>query len=477
MSFNDLEVWGSLNVIAVLLVTLLISNGLKRWVGFLRKSLIPTSVLGGLILLGLSAIYKAITGRVMFNEPFFGGDGMSYMEIVTYHALALGFIASTLKSSKKKMTKKRSVEVFNTGVTTVATYLMQAMLGLGITILAALIMTDFFAAAGVLLPFGYGQGPGQALNFGWMYEEQGFFGGKAFGLTIAGLGFLSASLGGVIHLMILKKQGKVRIIEEKDEVLSGDEVQPKGEIPMNGGLDKLTVQLGFIIGTYILAFLVMYGLSFLFEPESNMIDTIFGFNFLIGVLMATLVKAVLNFCRKVKIVKRQYLNNFLLDRTSNFFFDIMVIASIAAIQLDLMKDYWGIMAILAVVGLVSTYLYNYFVARKLFKEYPEEQFLAMYGMLTGTASTGMILLREMDPEFKTPVADNLVYQNFPAIVFGFPLMMLANMAPEKPLITWFILVGFFIVMNVILFRAQIFKKRKKVSVETEEVAAEPETEE
>ena len=193
--------------------------------------------------------------------------------------------------------------------------------------------------------------------------------------------------------------------------------------------------------------------------------------------MATLVKAVLNFCRKVKIVKRQYLNNFLLDRTSNFFFDIMVIASIAAIQLDLMKDYWGIMAILAVVGLVSTYLYNYFVARKLFKEYPEEQFLAMYGMLTGTASTGMILLREMDPEFKTPVADNLVYQNFPAIVFGFPLMMLANMAPEKPLITWFILVGFFIVMNVILFRAQIFKKRKKVSVETEEVAAEPETEE
>ena len=460
MSFNNLEVWGSLNLIAVLLATLLISNGLKRSVGVLRRSLIPTSVLGGLILLGLSAIYKAITGRMMFNEPFFGGDGMSYMEIVTYHALALGFIASTLKSSEKKMNKKRSVEVFNTGVTTVATYLMQAVLGMGITILVAWIVKDFFAAAGVLLPFGYGQGPGQALNFGWMYEEQGFFGGKAFGLTIAGLGFLSASLGGVIHLSILRKKGKVKVLDEVDEKISGDEVQPKGEIPMNGGLDKLTVQLGFIIGTYILAFLVMYGLSLLFDPESNMIDTIFGFNFLIGVLMATLVKAVLNLCRKVKIVKRQYLNNFLLERTSNFFFDIMVIASIAAIQLDLMKSYWGVMAILAVVGLVSTYLYNYFVAKKLFSAYQDEQFLAMYGMLTGTASTGMILLREVDPEFKTPVADNLVYQNFPAIVFGFPLMLLANMAPGKPLLTWLILLGFFVVMNVILFRAQIFKRKK-----------------
>lgn len=459
MNFWDFEVWGSLNVIAVLLVTLLISNGLKRSVGFLKRSLIPTSVLGGLMLLAVASIYKAITGRVMFNEPFFGGDGMSFMEVVTYHALALGFIASTLKSSEKKMTKQRSVEVFNTGVTTVATYLLQAVLGLGITLIAATwIMKDFFPAAGVLLPFGFGQGTGQALNYGGIYQEQGFVGGRAFGLTVAALGFLSASLGGVIHLAILKKQGKVRILEEKDEILSGDEVQPRGEIPMNGGLDKLTVQIGFIIGTYVLTFLAMYGLSRLLP---GMRPTIFGFNFLIGVLLATLVKAVLKFLRKKNVVKRQYFNNFLLERTSNFFFDIMVIAGIAAIQLDLMKNYWGVMAVLAVVGVISTYLYNYFIAKKFFKDYPEEQFLAMYGMLTGTASTGMILLRELDPEFKTPVADNLVYQNFPAIVFGFPLMLLANMAPDKPLLTWGILLGFFAVMNVILFRAQIFKRKKK----------------
>ena len=402
----------------------------------------------------------------MFDEPFFGGNGMSSMEVLTYHALALGFIANTLKSSNKKMTKQRSVEVFNTGVTTVATYLLQAVLGLGITLLVAYFVKSFFSAAGVLLPFGFGQGTGQALNYGGIYETQGFTGGRAFGLTIAALGFLSASFGGVIHLAVLKKKGKVRFVEEKDEILSGDEVQPRGEIPMNGGLDKLTVQLGFIIGTYTLTFAAMYGLSYLVP---SMQATIFGFNFLIGVLLATLVKAVLNVCRKIKIVKRQYLNNFLLDRISNFFFDLMVIAGIAAIQLDLMKSYWGVMAILAVVGLLSTYLYNYVISRKLFKEYPDEQFLAMYGMLTGTASTGMILLREIDPDFKTPVADNMVYQNFPAIVFGFPLMLLANMAPTQPLVTWGILVGFFLVMNVILFRAQIIKrfkgKRKAVSKE------------
>ena len=83
----------------------------------------------------------------------------------------------------------------------------------------------------------------------------------------------------------------------------------------------------------------------------------------------------------------------------------------------------------------------------------------MYGMLTGTASTGIILLREVDCDFKTPAADNLVYQNFPAIAFGFPLMLLASLAPVKPVLTLIIMFVFFIIMNVILFRKQLFGKK------------------
>ena len=139
----------------------------------------------------------------------------------------------------------------------------------------------------------------------------------------------------------------------------------------------------------------------------------------------------------------------------------MVVAGIAAIQLEALKDNWGILLILGIVGLVSTYAYERFVAKKLFAEYEQEQFLAMYGMLTGTASTGIILLREIDGEFKTPVADNLVFQNFPAIVFGFPMMLLATLAPKDPTLTLLLLFVFFIVMNIILFRSKIFKKKSK----------------
>ena len=469
-NFWDFSVWGGLNVLAVLLLSLLVTNGLKRSVKFLRASLIPTSVLAGAMLLVIVSIYKAITGDVMFNTAFFGGNGMTNLEILTYHALALGFIATSLKTSDKKLTKQRSIEVFNTGVTTVATYLLQGVLGLGITLIASLILTDFFAASGTLLPFGFGQGTGQALNYGNIYEtEHGFVGGKSFGLTIAALGFLSASIGGVIHLTILRRKYKILGTEdEESEKISGDQIQTKNEIPMNGGIDKLTVQLGFILLAYLLAFLAMYGLGLLLP---GMKSVIYGFNFLLGVLTATLVKAVLKFCNKKGIIKKEYTNNFMLNRIGNFFFDIMVVAGIAAIRLDMLKNYWGIMLILGVVGLVSTYLYNLFIAKKMFKEYSEEQFLAMYGMLTGTASTGIILLREIDPDFKTPVSDNLVYQNFPAIVFGFPMMLLATLAPKDPLLTLGILAAFFVVMNVILFRSFIFKRRKTSTEETTETAS------
>ncbi len=455
-NFWDSNVWGAILLIAVLLGSLLVGNVLKKSIPILRKSLIPTSVLGGTVLIIIAAIYKGFTENVMFDTEIFNGNGTANLEVITYHALALGFIASSFKSMNRKLTKKRTNEIFNTGVTTVSTYLLQGIVGMGITIIAALVLTDFFSVAGLLLPFGYGQGTGQAMNYGNIYETQfGFSGGKSFGLTIAALGFLSASFGGVIHLNIMKRKGKLKIDNNKDK-LNTETVEQENEIPMQESIDKMTIQIALIFLAYTIAYLLMYLLGLALP---GMKSTVYGFNFLLGVLSATLIKSIMNGLKKKSVIKKEYVNNFLMTRISNFFFDIMVVSGIAAIRLDILGKYWGIMLILGVVGLIITYIYNRFVAKKLFPEYAEEQFLAMYGMLTGTASTGIILLREVDGDFKTPASDNLVYQNFPAIVFGFPIMLLATLAPIYPLLTLGILAVFFIIMNIILFRKQIFKRR------------------
>ena len=93
--------------------------------------------------------------------------------------------------------------------------------------------------------------------------------------------------------------------------------------------------------------------------------------------------------------------------------------------------------------------------------YEDECLKVVFDIDAEEKSTGIILLREIDGEFETPAADNLVYQNFPAIAFGFPMMLLATLAPKKPVLTFIIFVAFFLALNIILFRSFIFRRRKK----------------
>ena len=321
----------------------------------------------------------------------------------------------------------------------------------------AKIIDGFFPAAGVLLPFGYGQGTGQAMNYGNIYEvEYGFNGGKSFGLTVAALGFLSAAIGGVIHLNVMKKRGKLVKSTRTDGSLHTEAIESENEIPMQESVDKMTIQLALIFVAYAAAYVIMRTLGNLLP---GLRSVIYGFNFLLGVITATLTKLLLKFMREHGIINHKYTNNFLMTRLSNFFFDIMVVAGVAAIRLDILEDYWGIILIMGAIGALITYKYNRLVAKVMFPDYVEEQFLVMYGMLTGTASTGIILLREIDGDFKTPASDNMVYQTLPAIVFGFPMMFLATLAPKSPMLTLVIFIAFFGIMNLILFRSKIFRKK------------------
>ena len=238
LNFWDFSAWGAVNLFAVLLISLLAANLLKKLVPGLKAALIPSSVLGGGLLILVAGIYKLITGNVMFDTKFFGSNGTANLELITYHCLALGFIASSFKSSKGQLTKKRMGEIFNTGLTTVSTYLLQGVLGMAISLVAATVVSGFFSAAGILLPFGYGQGTGQALNYGNIFEtDNGFVGGKVFGLTIAALGFLSASLGGVVHLNILRKKGLAASHSETAETYASEDIQKENEIPMEESID------------------------------------------------------------------------------------------------------------------------------------------------------------------------------------------------------------------------------------------------
>ncbi len=445
-SFADNVVWSILIQIFILVGALLIGNMIRRKIPFIRRSLIPTSLIGGLIILILKLIPQV---NNYIDEGF--------MEIITYHSLGIGFIALAFKTAKDSQ-KTNTKTVVETGLLTGAVYLLQAALGLCVTIVMVLLAFDsVIPGGGVLLALGFGQGTGQALNYGKLYESNyGFVGGTTFGLTIATIGFIVASVVGVVYMNILRKKGKLKIAgenERKAEVLS-DYVE-ENEIPNTESVDKFTINISLV--------LVVYALVYLFMKLVN-VDLIWGFNFLLGTIFAAFFRKCFKVLKKAKLMHRDLTNNYLLDRISGFMFDIMIIAGVAAIDLTQLSNLIVPLLIIAVLGTVGTFIYIRIASDHLYKGFENEMFFAMFGMLTGTASNGMILLREIDPKFETPAATTLVLQGLPAIAFGGGLLLLLGYCPKglkEAIITLIIAFVALIVYTFVIFRKKIFKKKIK----------------
>ena len=241
MTFDQPLAWNWLVQFCILATALLFGNILRTKIPFLNKSLLPSALLGGLLLL----IFKAFPNcRDLINKPV--------MEIVTYHALGLGFVALALKNNKIE-SKSTPMKVIETGALTASTYVIQGIVGLLVSIPFFLFGKKLFYAAGLLLPMGFGQGPGQALNFGKIFTsaaaEQGLdFAGADFGLSIAATGFIVGSVMGVIYMNYLRRKGRLSAKKTMSaKVNKLEDYEGKNEIPDAESIDKLSVQICMVL--------------------------------------------------------------------------------------------------------------------------------------------------------------------------------------------------------------------------------------
>ncbi|MBQ7323652.1 MAG: hypothetical protein IJW96_03720, partial [Clostridia bacterium] len=188
-----------------------------------------------------------------------------------------------------------------------------------------------------------------------------------------------------------------------------------------------------------------------------------GFNFMGAVIGAVLIKTVVKALRKREIMKRDYINNYQMDRISGFAFDLMIVAGVAAIQINDIQGYIFPIILLSLVGGIATYIYIRKVAKHCFKGFEHEFFLMSFGTLTGTASNGMILMKEIDPNLQSPTSILYILSSFPAMVMIAPLLFLLNFAASSftnACIACGIFCVLWIVYTLFIFRRRIFKKKK-----------------
>jgi ESS family glutamate:Na+ symporter len=437
-SAANVVLWNVVVQFGIIAATILAANALRRNFKPIRNTLMPTAVLGGFLLLVLRSV------GILNLE-------LELLEMITYHGIALGFIAMTLRVPEfTAMEEKGSWIGIRSGSLIVSTYLIQGIMGLIITIaLGYSFIPNLFKAAGILLPMGYGQGPGQANNVGTIYENLGMAGGRSFALALAASGFLWACIAGVIYLNVLKRKRVIR--GNGHEEISGsvtiDMFEHKGEIPVSESVDRLSVQVALVLLVYLGTYLATWGLtSGINEISPGLGETInsllWGFNFIVGSLLAMLLRLILRNLKNRSIMTRQYQNNYLLSRISGLAFDVMIVAGIASIEIGDLSGNWLVFILMGLAGGIGTFFYMKRVTQILYPDYYYEGFVSMFGMMTGTVSSGILLLREIDPALKTPAANNMVTGSCSAIVFALPMLILIGMAPKST----FLLFAVFVIL-------------------------------
>ena len=452
-------VWAFLVQLGLLLMFLMVGNILRRTIPFFRKCLVPSALLGGAVLLVVDIISKQLGFMLVDNR---------LMQVITYHCLAIGFAAMSLKTEKSTHKTNRA-QVFEFGALQGGTYMLQAFTGLGITLIMFLLtrygekIISFIC--GLILPLAFGQGPGNALSWDINFTNTPatqFAGNGSFGLSLASIGFVVASVFGVLYINIHQKRGDLHVRSERPSGEFVDQTNPGGsEIPDNESVDKFTLQMGFVALAYAIAFGFMYLLGILSDFTNSIA---WGFNFLWASLAAMLIKFVVKRLRRHNLMHRGYINNYQMDRISGFSFDLMIVAGVAAIEINDIKNYILPIVILSVVGAAVTFIYIRLVSKECFKGFDHEFFLMSFGTLTGTASNGMILMKEVDPGLRTPTSSLYILSNFPAMVMIAPLLFLLGFAGKSltnAVIAFVVFFALWLVYTLFLFRRKIFKTRYK----------------
>lgn len=447
-SAANVSLWNSVLQVGIIAIMILLANMIRKRVPFIKKSMIPTAVLAGFIMLLLK-----LTGVLRIDIEF--------MEAITYHFIAIGFIALSLRVPEKNESRKDHIGL-RSGAAIVSTYLVQAFVGLAVSIgLSLTVKPGMFKAAGVLLCLGFGQGPGQANNTGSTYETSwGFTGGRSFGLSLAAAGYICACVVGVIILDILNKRKKIERVDH-DEIsgsVTVDTFQSDKEIPISESIDRFSIQIALVIAVYLVTYLFtkfITGMLATYAPGvGNLINGIlWGFNFIVGSAFAVLTRTILAKLKNSKIIKHQYQNNYLLSRLSGFAFDVMIVAGIGSIEIEDIKGLWLPFVLMVVAGAIVTYFQLVFICKRIYKDYYYEGLISMYGMLTGTISSGILLLRELDPNMETPASNNLVLGSSFAILFGAPMLVLIGLAPQSDMMLGIVLLCVVLYYFVTLFVA------------------------
>ena len=406
---------------------ILVGTVLRARVPWFQFSLIPASLLGGLI------------GFLLISSGYALGYTSQDFVPFAFHFFTLSFMSLVL-TGKEPSADNKSIQPGGIwlAIGWTMSLVLQALVGLSVLVTYNLVTGgELSHYLGILVTHGFTQGPGQAMAIGSIWESEfGVSSAVNFGLIYASMGFVISFVVGVPVARYAIRNGlnqntAARLTEEFMVGVHDEAARPEAgrQVTHSANVDSLVFHLS-ILGIAYLAtneYLVLMqslldGATFLGLP----MGLLFSHNlfFIHGLLVCLILRAVIN-----RLGYGHCIDNETQKRITGSSVDLMMVGTVMSIQFALLAKYLAPILAVCLAAAATTALMCFLFGRML-NTLPVERAITLFGCCTGSTGSGLLLLRILDPDLSTPVARELAYFNV-AIIFV-SLHVLMFMAPVLP---------------------------------------------
>lgn len=403
--------------IIILAIFLLIGKGLRSIVPIFYKFFIPSSIIGGFLLLFLG---PEVLGALIPNEQLtYGLFNESIIDIFkTIPGLLITVIFAGLFLGKKT---PKSKAVFNVSGPQLA-YAQTAAWGqyvVGILVTMVFLVPLFGAQpmVGALIEIGFEGGHGTAAGLSDTFNEMGFSEGTDLALGLATVGVVGGLMIGVFLINYGVRHNYTAYLTEKKDI---DSIKRTGIIPEDKRKKTMSLSvstesiepLAMHFGLYALAIIVGIGFLEVLKWVEQMTwarnDGIELFAhiplFPLAMLGGVFVQFIVNKFDKYDLFDRK-----MIERIQGLALDFLVVSAIAGLSLSVIAANIEIFITLAIVGIGWNLFVFLYLGKRMIPKYWFERGIGDYGQSMGMTAVGLILIRIVDSKGKTPSLEAFGY--------------------------------------------------------------------
>lgn len=464
--------------IAIILtaILLLVGMSLRLAIPLFRWLYIPASVIAGF--LGLLVVQLS-AANLDLDSSVAGMIGPSAQHWKSWPGPLIAIVFAGLLLERQPSSMGQSLRrAGREGLMVWIIVLGQTTVGLLATWLLIGPMYGVPDAFGMLIETGFAGGHGTAAAMGQVFaaERVGLESGLDLGVMMATVGLVYGIISGVFWINIGVRRGWTSR-SKIDAATTASKQTPMGSAVVRADvIDPLLVQAIWLAIAFGIGMLMQWSVNSvadwftveeMFDGKTgqDQLDERIGFAavmqsfplFIYTLFGGLMVRRVLTAVGQAKLI-----DPVAISRLTSAAMDVLVVAAIASLNLTVVAQNAGPIAILIVVAAIWTAVCLTILSRRILpRDHWFELGLINYGMSTGTTATGFVLLRMIDPDLDSGAAEDYAlaapvsspFVGGGMLTIGIPLLVLGQFPLGLIAIVLVVIVGFLVAAGVSIGRS------------------------